>query len=90
MDEEVEQQLLIPNYANWVVADARENGLRKGLKVEVENKNPPDATGSSLDGGTAIERAVIERNSQKSPPNTPIQPGGIVSVVIFPLEPRQG
>lgn len=75
----MDESLVIPDYANWVVAEARHDCEQHKLKLAVGNA-PPSGN---------LEAAIIERNGESSPPGTPIQSGGIVSVVIYPLEPRQ-
>lgn len=74
----MEQTLVIKDYANWVVADARHDCEQHELQLKVTN-------GAS---GPKTEAAIIERNAESSPPGATIRVGGIVSVVIYPLEPR--
>lgn len=71
----------IKDYSNWIVKDARSDcaALPGNVKLEVAN---------GQDGDPKVEAATIERNAETSAPGTAALPGGIVSVVIFPLEPR--
>ncbi|MCA8953771.1 MAG: hypothetical protein KDE27_29940 [Planctomycetes bacterium] len=72
-----------PNYADWIVGDARADASRRELEIAIENL--PDKETDP----TAVEAATIKQNSPSSEPGSPIWPGGIVNVIIFPLEGRK-
>jgi len=74
------ETILIPDFAGQSYESARSfcTNSKVSLAVEggVPGQNPPS-------------HAIVERNGSASKPGTSVMVGGTVSVILFPLEPRQ-
>ena len=78
--EQIPESIVIKDYANWVVEDAKADCASLGLSLGLPLLPP----------SVKELPAIIEKNDPGSPPGQSIGSGGIVGVIIFPLEPRQG
>ena len=83
MDSDAQPEgIIIPDFSNWIVGEARATCADQGVGLAIENA--PDSASAA-----AIEQGTIRRNGDNSVPGTMVLPGGLISVVIFPLETRE-
>lgn len=74
------QAVTIPDFAGKTLGTARTFCTQNALKLAVQG---------TANAAAAADSSIIETNGTSSQPGTTVSTGGTVSVIIFPLEPRQ-
>lgn len=76
----------VKDYTGWFVEAALADCMELAVTLQIsEGEGLPFVAASPGDG----ERQ-IEQNDSSSPPESHVDPGGTINVILLPHEPRQG